>query len=128
MLKYFLYVCFSPRGRINRAGWWLYWGLFLLCLIADSFLSLLWGIGGLYTRGIGIYENIYSVFLVYSLIVVSIKRFHDTNRSEWYVLVWLVPVYGWFYVPIVCGFFKGTDGENKYGDPIDRKSFAEADK
>lgn len=87
------------------------------------FFFLLWGIGGVYTMDIGIYENIYGVLLVYSLIVMSIKRFHDTNRSGWKGLWVLIPAFGVFYILIVCGFFKGTHGENKYGESRDLKSF-----
>ena len=104
VLKYFLYVYFSPTGRINRAGWWLIWLPFLL-------------IGFLTPLGNRTFTAFLSILWINSLILVSVKRFHDTNRSGWRVLLWLVPVYGWFYVPIVCGFFKGTDGENKYGAP-----------
>ncbi len=57
-------------------------------------------------------------------IVVSVKRFHDTNRSGWHILLGLISA--GIYLLIVCGFFKGTDGENKYGDPsslIEKDSF-----
>lgn len=111
VLRYFLYVYFSPTGRINRAGWWLYWLFFFVMgltgpsNLADTSMST------------NIYRTFLGTLLLYSLIVVSIKRFHDTNHSGWRTLLWLVPVIGWFYVPLVCGFVKGTDGENKYGAP-----------
>lgn len=55
--------------------------------------------------------------LIYPSIVVTIKRFHDTNRSGYHMLWVLIPFFGALYILIVCGFFKGTDGKNKYGDP-----------
>ena len=126
VFKYIFYVCFSTTGRINRA-WWCFYILF------SNFFY--WG---LLIPIIGIsrspapefefffYHTITGVVIVYPSIVVTVKRFRDTNRSGYNILWGLIPFFGVLYILIVCGFFKGTDGENKYGEPsslIDWDSF-----
>ncbi|MXV75371.1 DUF805 domain-containing protein [Candidatus Poribacteria bacterium] len=118
-LKYFLYVCFSPKGRINRAWWWLYVALAKFWFYGAIF----WTLRSAYYSSNGVFHFsilvlIFTYFgLIYPSIVVCIKRFHDTNRSGWHVLWGLIPPIGGLYILIVCGFFKGTAGDNKYGKP-----------
>ena len=106
VFQYFLYVCFSPRGRINRAWWWLY-ALFTAVLR--------FAVVGVLSQGDFSLASFISLFgftavdvvLIYPGIVVSVKRFHDTNRSSWHMLWVLIPFFGALYILIVCGFFKG---------------------
>lgn len=52
-------------------------------------------------------------------IIVQVKRWHDRNKSAWWVLINLIPYIGFFWTFIECGFIKGTKGENRYGeDPL----------
>ena len=124
VFKYFLYVCFSPRGRINRAWWWAYTVLYVLYRSA-TILSIVKSPSPVEALDRLIFFDILvGVLLIYPSIVVSVKRLHDTNRSGWHVLLGLISM--GIYILIVCGFFKGTDGENPYGDPsslIDWDSF-----
>ncbi len=53
----------------------------------------------------------------YVSIPISVKRFHDTNRSGWNVLWGLIPIFGPLYIIIVLGCLKGTEGPNAYGPP-----------
>jgi uncharacterized membrane protein YhaH (DUF805 family) len=53
------------------------------------------------------------------VLVVSVKRWHDRNKSGRWVLVNLVPVIGWLWQLIECGFLRGTVGPNRFGqDPL----------
>lgn len=110
VFSYFLYVCFSPRGRIKRAWFWLY-------VLLNAVLRLL--VVGVISQGDPFVATfnymIVEVILIYPDIAVTIKRFHDTNRSGWHLLLGLISA--GLYIVIICGFFKGTDGENKYGKP-----------
>jgi uncharacterized membrane protein YhaH (DUF805 family) len=46
------------------------------------------------------------------------KRFHDLNRSAWYILGMIVPLYN-IYLAIILLFQKGTTGPNRFGpDPL----------
>ena len=112
VFQYFLYVCFSPTGRINRAWWWLY---ALLAAVLRFLVVSVLSQGDPFLAFFNFF--VVDVAFIYPGIVVSVKRFHDTNRSGWHMLWVLIPFFGALYILIVCGFFKGTDGENKYGDP-----------
>ena len=50
---------------------------------------------------------------------VSVKRWHDRDRSGWWVLLNLLPVIGWLWALVDNGFVRGTRGPNRYGaDPL----------
>ena len=55
--------------------------------------------------------------MIYPDISATIKRFHDTNRSGGNILWAIFPFFGALYILIICGFFKGIEGDNKYGEP-----------
>lgn len=46
------------------------------------------------------------------------KRFHDLNKSAWYILGLMVPLFN-IYLGIILLFQKGTTGPNRFGsDPL----------
>ena len=51
-------------------------------------------------------------------IIVYIKRFHDRDKSGWWVLIGLIPIIGAIWLLIELGFLKGTDGPNRFGPPV----------
>lgn len=113
LILYWRYVSFSFRGRIIRTCWWLH----LLFTYPFMFLA---GAYLYYEEGttdtiFGVIVLLFGLILYYTHIPVSIKRLHDTNRSGWNLLWLIFPIIGALYILIVCGFLKGTEGNNKYG-------------
>jgi uncharacterized membrane protein YhaH (DUF805 family) len=53
------------------------------------------------------------VFLLPS-IAVAVRRLHDTDRSGWWLLMFLLPLVG-FIVLIVFLCQRGTQGQNRFG-------------
>jgi uncharacterized membrane protein YhaH (DUF805 family) len=52
-------------------------------------------------------------------LAIAAKRWHDRNKSAWWILIVFVPVVGGLWYLIECGFLKGTTGANKFGsDPL----------
>jgi uncharacterized membrane protein YhaH (DUF805 family) len=52
-------------------------------------------------------------------IIVQIKRWHDRDKSGWWVLINFIPIVGGLWSLVECGFLKGTDGPNQFGpDPL----------
>jgi uncharacterized membrane protein YhaH (DUF805 family) len=52
-------------------------------------------------------------------LAITVKRFHDRDKSGWWVLIGLVPAIGALWILIECGFLKGTTGDNRFGaDPV----------
>ena len=51
----------------------------------------------------------------YPTIIVLVKRLHDHNKSGWWCLIYFIPIAGWVWALIECGFLRGTVGDNRYG-------------
>jgi uncharacterized membrane protein YhaH (DUF805 family) len=97
----------TTNGRIPRSTfWWFFVVAYgLLFLLSKIVPELLVGVLGLIVGFMGIF--------------VQIKRWHDRNRSAWWFFIAFVPVLGWLWFLIECGFLKGTKGENRFGpDPL----------
>jgi uncharacterized membrane protein YhaH (DUF805 family) len=45
----------------------------------------------------------------------NVKRLHDLNNTGWWLLASLIPLAGGIYLTIALGFFKGTEGPNRFG-------------
>lgn len=102
---------FSLRGRIARADYW-YAGVLVL-LVLGLVLTALLCIAGLSAERA---ENTVNLLLAWPAIAVSVKRWHDRNRSGWWVLVNLLPVVGWLWGLIDNGFMRGDTGRNRHGE------------
>ena len=99
-------------GRISRSDFWLkgVLPLIVINLLISSIDSLITG---------GLISMLVGIALIYPGVAVGIKRFHDRNKSGWWVLVVLIPFIGWIWYLVEGGILKGTEGENKYGpDPV----------
>lgn len=59
------------------------------------------------------------ILMVWIGLAIAAKRWHDRNKSAWWILIVFVPVVGGLWYLIECGFLPGTPGSNKYGaDPL----------
>ncbi|MCU0968728.1 MAG: DUF805 domain-containing protein [Rubrivivax sp.] len=107
-------VFLGLRGRIPRRTFWIY-GIGALFGLAVLLQALL----GIARVGHAEAEALVNVLLLWPAIAVSVKRWHDRDRSGWWVLVVLIPVIGWLWVLIDNGFLRGTAGPNRFGpDPL----------
>jgi uncharacterized membrane protein YhaH (DUF805 family) len=91
-------TCFSKYatfdGRASRSEYW-WWFLFsVLAAMAAAMVS----------------ETLYGLFCLATLLpslAVGARRLHDTDRSGWFLLLWLIPVVGW----LVVVFFAVQEGK-----------------
>jgi uncharacterized membrane protein YhaH (DUF805 family) len=116
---------FSFEGRINRARYWSFIGVaVLLGLPGLSFVAKLpdafrdphdptaEALAGLLTLAV-------SLPLIVAGFAFGVRRWHDRNRSGWWILIGLVPLIGPIWTFVECGCLKGTTGENRFGpDPL----------
>jgi uncharacterized membrane protein YhaH (DUF805 family) len=108
----------SPEGRVNRKQFWLW---LVLPLTA---IEILLALVDVKTRNynpelsIGLFSGIFALLTLIPIIIVYIKRFHDRDKSGWWVLIGLVPVIGAIWLLIELGFLKGTPGPNRFGPPV----------
>lgn len=71
--------------------------------------------GGVYVVTHNPFAGLFGLILAWTHLAVFVKRWHDRDKSGWWVLINLIPVIGWLWTLIECGFLDGTPGSNKYG-------------
>ena len=131
-LRLLIWFLFAMRGRVGRIG---FWGFHLTVLALAVLLMIL---SYLTYDPLAFMNSQYSAMrilllqslLSYSLIAVTFivvlcsfavtaKRWHDRDKSGWWVLMGFVPVVGTIWMLVECGCLKGTDGGNRFGpDPL----------
>lgn len=106
-------ILFSLRGRVPRKVFWLYGvlGPMLVSVMAEMLL----GIAGLSERRA---ELLATALLVWPCTAVGVKRWHDRDKSGWWVLVWLIPLVGWIWTLVANGLLRGSVGPNRFGDDL----------
>jgi uncharacterized membrane protein YhaH (DUF805 family) len=112
----------SMNGRINRSKYWLFGVVaFIIILVIAGVLDMILGLSDP-TTGYGPVTGIAALIMIYPSICIQGKRWHDRNKSAWWILISLVPVIGWLWALIECGFLRGTVGDNRFGaDPLGGK-------
>jgi uncharacterized membrane protein YhaH (DUF805 family) len=128
------YLFTSFEGRISRQPFWL---SLLALVIVQWILMLILGVAlGTSMMG-GMDPNmapeqaaamatkamapviIVSLLFLYPALAVYAKRWHDRGKSGWWTLIILVPIIGGLWFLVECGFLRGTEGANQYGnDPF----------
>ena len=108
--------CFSKyatfSGRAPLSEFWL-WYLFQLLIMFG--LGVLIGFDFSYfPRNFLVLVGIIFGIEFLPTLAVSVRRFHDMNRTGWWVLIGLVPYIG-SIVAFFWYMFPGTDGENRFG-------------
>ena len=123
-----LRLLFSFEGRVNRAKYWLvHIGVVAAVMVL---WVLVFGAVDFTThdprqrisemRGAILLMMLpVAVVFFWSSLAISVKRWHDRNKSGWWVLIGLVPVIGHLWFLVECGLLPGTPGPNNYGaDPL----------
>ena len=64
----------------------------------------------------------FGILCFWAGLAVTAKRWHDCDRSGWWILIELIPIIGDILVFVVLGFCKGTAGPNRFGpDPLKKQ-------
>jgi uncharacterized membrane protein YhaH (DUF805 family) len=127
-----LEVLFSFKGRISRSEYWLKGFLILLPFyMLNGILSYvgstvfdtdLANSGAAKWNVAMILSLLLTVLSLWPHLAVIVKRWHDRNRSAWWLLTLLIPIVNWItaiWILIEVWFVKGTDGPNRFGqDPL----------
>ena len=105
----------SFDGRINRQPYWLY--ILAVIIVVGVPLSLFFEPD---TESYNLASAVASLILLYPSLAVQAKRWHDRDKSAWWLLINRIPIVGGLWALIECGFLRGTTGPNRFGpDPLD---------
>lgn len=118
----------SFKGRIPRKTFWL--GIIVL-MIVQWILMMLVGGTAMFSmdpadpaaaeKMAAAMTPVWIIALVFlwPSLALYAKRWHDRNKSGWWSLIAFVPLIGALWLLIECGFLRGTDGPNRFGeDPL----------
>ncbi len=108
-MKYYLevlkkYATFS--GRARRAEYWQFAGIQIAILIPLSILMET-------NENLSVFYIIYALATFLPGLAVTVRRLHDVGKSEWYILLNLIPIVGIWVLILLCK--NGEPGMNKYG-------------
>ena len=105
------YAVFEGRARRRE-----YWFFVLFAVLIQVVLNVVDRMLGMYSaeNGIGILGGLFSLAILIPSLAVGARRLHDTGRSGWWLLIWLVPVIGWI-VLIIFFVLDSHPGSNQYG-------------
>jgi uncharacterized membrane protein YhaH (DUF805 family) len=109
-------LLFSFNGRIRRSQYWLYGlGVGVAGGVILAVLSMLMQNGGAMVFVGGILALIVYVVLVWVGLALSVKRWHDRDKSWVWIFIGFIPIVGAIWALVECGFLDGTPGPNKFG-------------
>ena len=107
-------LLFSFEGRINRQPYW----MFILAVIAVNIALIVVSMAVGEKAGM-ILLVLFSILVLWSALAMQVKRWHDRDKSAWWLLMNLVPVIGPIWVFVEAGCLRGTEGNNRFGaDPL----------
>jgi uncharacterized membrane protein YhaH (DUF805 family) len=105
------YAQFSGRSRRKE-----YWLFVLFNMIISFVLTFIDAFTGTLNPelGLGLLSGIYSLAVLIPSIAVGFRRLHDTGRSAWWFLLFLLPLIG-LIVILIFLLQDSKEEENKYG-------------
>jgi uncharacterized membrane protein YhaH (DUF805 family) len=85
-------VCFRKyadfTGRASRSEYWWFFLFIVLVSAALSYVS-------------NALSGIFAIGTLLPSLAAATRRLHDTGRSGWWQLIWLVPFIGWIWLIIL---------------------------
>ncbi len=110
---------YSFEGRIGRKAFWLgTLGIIAAVVVAQILMVALAAVSE--TAGMigAVVAMVICLALLIPSIALSVKRWHDLDKSGWFALLGFVPLVN-LYALVMCGFVQGTQGTNQFGnDPL----------
>jgi len=117
-------ILFSFQGRIPRRQYWGGIGIQMLIFVPigaiAGFLIPVVSRHGDSSSALPILLGILAiplgVFAIWVGLALNIKRWHDRDKSGWWMLIGLIPYIGGLWQLIECGCLRGTEGPNRFGE------------
>jgi uncharacterized membrane protein YhaH (DUF805 family) len=114
------------EGRSHRTEYWMFVLFYVILFVAAVVVGMILDaiLGSMSGGGMGIVTMILVIGLALAFFVpalaVQVRRFHDQDKSGWFVLLGFIPYVGGIIV-LVFMCLDGTPGPNRFGpDPKER--------
>jgi len=111
---------FSFTGRISRQAFWIFFAVGVAVAIGINMMAMGSMMGGDFDPNnppqIPFWFWIVQIPILWISLAVYAKRFHDQDKSAWFLLLMLIPILGPLIVIIMLGFIAGSPGPNRFGD------------
>jgi uncharacterized membrane protein YhaH (DUF805 family) len=109
-------ILFSFKGRIPRR---VYWGASIATTIV--FYVVIFGLIFVFGEdSLAVTSGIMLLYipLIWVSLALQVKRWHDRDKSGWWILIGFIPLIGAIWAFVELGCLRGTGGPNSYGpDP-----------
>ena len=112
-------LLFSFEGRVGRGA---YWGLVVVSLVlfgalgGASVMSMLNSADpAAASGGMSMAMMVAGLLFLWPALAIQAKRWHDVDKSAWWILISLVPAVGGLIALVFNGFIAGTPGTNRFG-------------
>lgn len=121
-------LLFGFQGRIGRLQWWfgqlaiVIWFI-IACMVlvavldpsAEDFRTMIANRESEIGASVLVFILAVLIISTWMNAAVTIKRFHDRNKSGFWFFIVFVPYAGVIWQLVECGFLPGTPGGNDYG-------------
>ena len=114
-IKICLRKYFVIKGRASRSEYWFLQLLFTPLAMYVGFWSDPVSTGTIDPPPLYILSTIIVLFLFIPSITSQIRRFHDKDKSGWFIFINIIPLVGWL-IALVMLLDKGTPGKNRFGE------------
>jgi uncharacterized membrane protein YhaH (DUF805 family) len=106
-----LHLLFSFEGRIRRLHYWL--ARIVITIVAVTLLVI--EKSGHPEAMTVIVCGLLSLVVLWVDLAFMARRWHDRDKSAWWVLITFVPIIGGLWTFVECGCLDGTPGSNRFG-------------
>jgi uncharacterized membrane protein YhaH (DUF805 family) len=96
-------------GRARRKEYWLF-GLFIVAVMLVACIVT----APMGETAMGVVVLLVALGSIVPTVAVTVRRFHDQDKSGWFALLSLVPYVGWLIVAVFM-LIDGTPGDNRFG-------------
>jgi len=114
------YAVFS--GVATRKEYWMFVLFNIVVWIVAATIDAMTGTYNL-QMGYGLISGIASLALLLPNLALTVRRLHDTNRSAWMLLLFLIPIVNIWLICVIAFFSSRSDSRFRSGDVIQGSSF-----
>src|SRR5688572_11557184 len=99
-------LLFSFKGRVGRQSYWLLNAVILVGVIATIVIDAALMDPAMIEadKGMGIVSALFMLIVLWPSLAIQVKRWHDRDKSGWWVLIGLIPIIGPIWTLIENGF------------------------